>query len=208
MSEFLFSVYVMLDELKMIEAITSDQVARAPGNQGMLTFVFAHPNSVVLRDLNASAAYIDIRSGLAWNLFVVGYAPGPHGQPDLVSKPQVFDEVRRTIPAPWRYSGLCDLVSVMAYQGHAGLIDWSSMRSVTITGPDGGYTDRSIGEISELMADWHDDPPGLADYAAGEPPAARSLTVSRLAPALGFLGNAVGGGVLGNTVYDLLKALH
>jgi hypothetical protein len=198
--------------MEAIKAKTADQLALNSDGQAMLSFVFAMPDSVTISELVANEGYLNVRSAHAWNIFVIGYAiPQRHG--NVVGGPatsfdvQAFEDVRRAIPSTWRYSGLCDVVSVMAYHDQPGLFDWQSLRSVTITGPDGTYIDRSFGQITEIMSDWRHDPEGLTDYAPGEVPHDRTIAVPRLEAALRFLAGAVGGGVAGNFAYDLLKQI-
>ncbi|MEW2354918.1 hypothetical protein [Spirillospora sp. NPDC029432] len=183
-----------------------------PGRQSLVSIIFSTPDRVIVPELRRIQAYLQLRSGDRWHIFVAGYREDWRSgtwseKPVLRFDEQSFDELRRQMPSPWRYSGLCDVVSVMAYSHHPQTIDWESFRSVTITRPDGTYAERSFGEIAELMSDWPDDPDGLADYAPGEPPSIGRLDRQSLEPGLRFLGGAVGGGVLGNFTYDMLKVL-
>jgi hypothetical protein len=184
-----------------------------PDRQALVSIIFSTPDRVVLPELRRTQAYLQLRSGDGWHIFVAGYSEGRRPgawfgeRPVLRFDEESFDELRRQMPSPWRYSGLCDVVSVMAYRHHPQTIDWESFRSVTITRPDGTYADRSFGEIAELMSDWPDDPHGLADYAPGEPPSIGRFDRQSLEPGLRFLSGAVGGGVLGNFTYDMLKVL-
>jgi hypothetical protein len=196
--------------------ITLEEIVRmvrderwSPGGPALVSIIFTTPDRVVLPALRQMGAYLHLRSGHQWHIFVAGYGEDTRGReaPRVRFDAASFDELRRQMPARWRYSGLCDVVSVMAYQDHPQIIDWESFRSVTITRRDGTYVDRSFGQIAELMSDWPHDPDGLADYAPGEAPAIGVFGVKSLEPGLRFIGYSVSTGVLGNFAYDMLKVL-
>jgi hypothetical protein len=197
-------------------------------NEALVSIVFAPPASTVHRDLANAFAHLHLRSGQNWDLFFAGYnwsraKVGPHG--NLLHhtfSAEAFDHLADDISwrhgwylrraespgdrQPWRYSGRTDLVSVMAHRA-AGpdLIDWLSLRSVTVTDANDNYVTYGLGEIVEIMADWRAEPDGLADLAAGQPP--QGLSLGQLAPVLAALGSAVGAGVVGSAAFELLKII-
>lgn len=92
---------------------------------------------------------------------------------------------------PWHYSGATDLVSFMVYHGEP---DWLSLLGVRL--------DMPLGELTEGFREWEVDDldpdlaPGGVRYTGGPLPLAEALWGSA---------KTVVGGVLGNTVYELLR---
>jgi len=197
----------------------------------LVSLVFCHPESLVLRDLKSQYAYVNHRSGADWDLHVAGYQCPSRGRPlppSLAGVPlwrftvTSFDQLRTLIQrahakalitadapydtVPWRYSGRPELVSFMAYRDFPGTIDWLSLRAVRLVDTKGDYLDRSLGEIVEVLSDWreHDDD-ALRDLAPGEPP--RVVSAWPIRRALQATAAAITGGIAGNAAYDLIKAV-
>jgi hypothetical protein len=95
---------------------------------------------------------------------------------------------------PWRWSGGADLVNFMVYNGQA---DWVSLAAVPLNVPLTVLTESLVG----WQADDFDPPDfagGGAQYTGGQLPFAAGLR---------WAATAVGGGVLANFVWDLLKQI-
>jgi hypothetical protein len=210
----------------------AERLAELGGQDAMVSMAFANPRSVVFADLAANYAYLDLRAGGCWDLYFAGYGDRwwgrfPAGNRrrhsadffDPAAFHHMVDEfsarheyaVRTatepgTTASPWRYSGLCDLVSLMVYPGRRRPhFDWHSLRSVTLTDSHGQYVDSGLAEIVEAGTRWREEPVELATFGAGQP--LPMVTVLSLAPALEAVASAVGAGVAGNAAYDLLKHL-
>ncbi len=199
----------------------------------LVSLVVCQPDSLVFQGLKRTHAYVDLRSGTAWDLHLIGYAaintrgtmrPSVLGIPtwrfnagrflDVVARIQrghaaglaASDSTVAGNTAPWRYSGTADLVSFMAYRDLPGLIDWPSLRAVQLLDAQGAYFDRSIGQIVEIMSDWQDDGPEVREFAPGEL-RQTAISILGLRRALVTVASMVTSGVIGNVAYDLLKQL-
>jgi hypothetical protein len=224
----------------MLHAVTFDDILmRAPAwgkpseplGQRLVSIVFARPSSPVWRDLETNRAFLDLRSGDAWDLFFAGMSAYAKQEPDAISiadptqrrnykrylNPDAFREIEQTIYLGqrgasvnadhsfevWRYSGETDLVSFMCYAREP---DWPSLRSVRIEESSSGRS-ISLGRITEGLTNWGS---GEVDeqFAPGEVvERADGVYASSLEKALSWTALTVTGGVLGNSVYDLIKAL-
>ena len=198
-------------------------------NSVLVSLVFCHPRSVVFRDLKAEYAYLDHRSGANWDLHFVGYdcrtrpvlPPSVAGVPLWRFHADRFNALRQDLQdahaaalaesdAPfdsvgWRYSGRPELVSFMAYHYFPEFIDWLSLRAVPLVDADGGYLDRSLSEVVEVMSDWRElDSDDLRDLAPGELP--RAVSAAPIGRALRVVAAAIASGVAGNAAYELIKA--
>ena len=204
---------------------------RSSDGSVMVSLVLCQPNSLVFRELKETYAYVDLRSGVAWDLHLIGYkAINRHGnmKPSVLGIPtwrfnagRFLDVVAHIqyehaaaladsedAPAgrPWRYSGTADLVSFMAYWDFPGLIDWPSLRAVQLLDAQGAYLDRSMGQIVEIMSDWSEDGPEVREFAPGELQQT-AISVLDLRRALIAVAGMVTSGIVGNAAYDLLKKL-
>ncbi|MER5645269.1 hypothetical protein [Streptosporangium sp. NPDC002524] len=126
-------------DLNVVEKLADEAIKRHKDDgSALISIMFCHPRSVVFRDLNQDFAYLDRRSGVHWDLFFAGYSgrrrwlsPRALGVPIWKFSPSDFDEIRRHVErlhrealsddvpdglTPWRYSGVPELVSVMAYR--------------------------------------------------------------------------------------------
>lgn len=224
----------------MLPALTFDDVLRrAPGwgtsedptGERLISIVFARPSSPIWRDLETNRAFLDQRSGEAWDLFFAGMSAFGTSEPGAVKlqdphwcrdyqrfmNPQAFQDLEEAIyrgqnraaataDRPfelWRYSGETDLVSFMCY---ARTPDWLSLRSIRI---EESMTGRpmSLGRITEGLVRWKDE--GVDEgIASGISHAATEVTyATSLGKALEWTAAAVSGGVLGNSAYELLRML-
>lgn len=221
----------------MLHAVTFDDILRRapawgtpadPLGQRLISIVFARPSSAVWRDLESNRAFLDLRSGDAWDLFFAGMSafaqeerdaepiedPSWHGGYARYLNPDAFreieDEVYRGqesngVPAPqrWRYSGYTDLVSFMCY---ARKPDWASLRYMMIEEPMSGRS-VGLGRITEGLKGWMDDdldPDFAPGVQASLGPGSHAMPFDR---ALAWAASAVAGGVMGNSAYDLLRIL-
>jgi len=224
----------------MLHAVTFDDIlkrapawgkASEPFGQRLISIVFARPSSPVWRDLETNRAFLDLRSGDAWDLFFAGMSafgaeeggaipiadPNWHGGYTRYLNPRAFREIEETIYwgqqriaeradhefEVWRYSGETDLVSFMCYAREP---DWLSLRSVRIEESPTGRP-ISLGQITEGLTRWSS---GDADERFAPGRAAKGADRAHapsLDKALSWAALTVAGGVLGNSVYDLIKAL-
>ena len=225
-----YEMHILSSWERLAEMIRT-RVQQSADGSALVSLVLCHPGSVVLQDLRNSYAYLNLRSGSAWDLHFVGYrasklsvsmAPSVLGIPQWQFDAATFLSIISALEAkhatslidpdsvaentPWRFSGTADLVSFMAYRDLQGLIDWSSLRSIQLLNAQGNYIDRSLGQIVEIMSDWRDDGPGVRDFAPGEI-RHDGVSVLELHPALTAIAGVIAGGVAGNTAYDLLKQI-
>jgi hypothetical protein len=224
----------------MLHAVTFDDILmRAPAwgkplepfGQRLISIVFARPSSPVWRDLETNRAFLDLRSGDAWDLFFAGMSafaaqeadaipiadPNWHGGYTRYLNPRAFREIEETIYRGqrriaekadhefevWRYSGETDLVSFMCYAREP---DWLSLRSVRIEESPAGRS-ISLGQITEGLTRWSS---GDVDERLAPGRAAKRVDrahATSLDKALSWAALTVTGGVLGNSAYDLIKAL-
>ncbi|MBK3631446.1 hypothetical protein JHN52_00425 [Streptomyces sp. MBT97] len=222
-----------------LERDVGRRMREAGHEETIVSIAFATPYSVVFNDLKRNFAYLNIRSGTAWDLYFAGYGgarwgqfPEPRtsrGSAEFYS-PSRFNDLRIAVsgrhrqaleqapevpagtPPPWRYTGQCDLVSLMAYPGDMDAPvkwDWLSLRGVTMTDAKGAYTVHGLPEIVEDLSDWRmePEPPSLSRFAPGEDRNTNTTTTSSLGAALTALSLTVAGGVATSAVYDLLKLL-
>lgn len=131
--------------------------ASSKGNYTVLAFLFAMPDEPVMKALDERGEYFDIRTGDTWDLFFPGYFRSDQddferraGSQPIGSlftegwyfSPDSFDVLRchveRETEGRWVYSGGADLLLINAYVPHQGdaNIDWASIQSATLTGPD------------------------------------------------------------------------
>jgi hypothetical protein len=220
----------------MLHAVTFDDIlSRAPAlgepseplGQRLISIVFARPSSPVWPDLETNRAFLDLRSGDAWDLFFAGmsaYAaeeadaipigdPDPDGWYKRRMNPHAFQQIEQEIYQGqqyaaanadrrfeiWRYSGETDLVSFMCYAREP---DWPSLRSVRIE--ESGL---SLGRITEGLTRWSSGdideqfaPGGITEGVGG-------TYAPSLVNALAWTASAVTSGVLGNSAYDLIRVL-
>jgi hypothetical protein len=224
-----FSLASAWDEL--LQAVERRTEESTDGS-ALVSLVMCQPDSLVFRELKRTQAYVDLRSGTAWDLHLIGYAaintfgtmrPSVLGIPTWRFRAGRFLDVVAHVQhghaaglaasdsavagsAPWRYSGTGDLVSFMAYRDLPGLIDWPSLKGVQLHDAQGAYLDRSIGQIVEIMSDWREDGPEVQEFAPGEM-RQTAISVLDLRRALIVVAGMVTSGVIGNAAYDLLKQL-
>ncbi|MEV5561247.1 hypothetical protein AB0L44_47090 [Nonomuraea wenchangensis] len=126
-------------DLNVVEKLADKAIKRhKDDSSALISIMFCHPRSVVFRDLNQDFAYLDRRFGVHWDLCFAGYSgrrqwlrPRALGVPIWKFSPSDFDDIRRHVErlhcealsgdvpdglTPWRYSGVPELVSVMAYR--------------------------------------------------------------------------------------------
>jgi hypothetical protein len=198
----------------------------------LVTLVLCPPSSLVFRELKNTYAYVNLRSGNVWDLYMIGYTainrygatrPSVLGIPiwrfsagrflDVIAHIQqehagaLADSDNVTAGKPWRYSGTADLVSFMAYQDSPTFIDWLSLRAVQLLDAKGTYLDRNIGQIVEIMSDWREDGPEVREFAPGELQQT-AISILDLRQALIAVAGMVISGVVGNAAYDLLRNLR
>jgi hypothetical protein len=202
-----------------------------PFGQRLISIIFARPSSPVWRDLETNRAFLDLRSGDAWDLFFAGMSAFAAEEADAIPivdpswrgdfarylNLRAFRGIEETIYRGqrsvtqkadhefeiWRYSGETDLVSFMCYAREP---DWLSLRSVHIEESPTGRP-LSLGQITEGLTRWSS---GDVDerFAPGRAAAgAHRTNASSLDKALSWAALTVAGGVLGNSAYDLIKAL-
>lgn len=213
---------------RQVEGVLSD-----PGcAEVLVSVVFAQPSSVVFRDLSSNYAYLDLRSGTAWNLYFAGYGRKAWGRfpqsrrvgrSSEIFSPSRFREMihevsasheaalqdAQDIPEPrtaWRYSGTCDLVSLMAYPRRDRSVhwDWLSLRDLQLTDGNDRYVDTGLGEVVETLSDWRTGSPLLRQLAPGEAP---QRSVLSLQDSLVAIAGALSLEVAGNLAGDLIKGL-
>jgi hypothetical protein len=132
--------------------------AASQGNYTVLAFLFAMPDEPVMKALDKRGEYFDIRTGDTWDLFFPGYfrsdkdeyferqagskpigrrfAGGWYFSPDSFNS--LRSHIEQQTRGSWRYSGSAELLLINAYVPHRGAvnIDWASIQSATLTGPD------------------------------------------------------------------------
>jgi hypothetical protein len=135
----------------------------------VLAFLFARPESDVIRSLDSSGDYFDIRTGSTWDLFFPGYfrSTNEYFEQQAQSQPVRGDEfaanwyfssrdfdvfcrdVERESGGRWSYSGDADLVLVNGWLEPRGqpTIDWES----TMSGKIGAGGRATLGAVIERM---------------------------------------------------------
>ncbi len=207
-----------------LDELVTARFKKSAADSALVSILFTQPKSIVYKDLRRNHAYIDIRSGLRWDLYIAGYEAVP-----ILNRwrfdARGFNELREHVesehkaalisphaPAkrpPWHFSGTADLVSVMAYPGGTRTkYDWLSLKGVRLLDSNSRYISHSLGEVVETLSDWRDDtdPAALRALAPGEVYAFAEPTLS-LTPYLLAAGSKLVEGVAVNTAYDLLKKL-
>ena len=139
------------------------------GGPTVLAFLFARPESDVIRSLDSSGDYFDIRTGSTWDLFFPGYfrsadeylerqarsqpVRGDRFAADWYFSPRDFDffcrDIKHECGGRWSYSGDSDLVLVNGWLEPSGepTIDWDS----TISGKVGAGGQATLGAVIERM---------------------------------------------------------
>ncbi|GAA1664157.1 hypothetical protein GCM10009733_072380 [Nonomuraea maheshkhaliensis] len=196
-------------------------IQRADDATAMVSVVFAHPRSIVFRDLRNNFAYINVRSGEAWDVYFAGYVKVP-----LINRwrfdAESFNETRKAIeslhqkalrsihsPAQyarsWNFSGTADIVSFMAYLQDDIHLDWLSLHACRLLDADGRYLRYSLGEIVESLSDWRkEDDAVMREFAPGEMNREVASALS-LKSVLTATAQQFPGGIAVNAAYDLLK---
>lgn len=194
----------------------------------VVSIVFANPGSPVWDDLQTNRAFLDDRSGNDWDLFFAGlsgFAPsddgakavgrGWRGEIPKFFNPRSFTQIEQWIAmghasalaaanlgtSPWTYRGGTDVVSFIAYGRDP---DFLSLKSAPLYSPSGDLL--TLVHITEGLAKWkldHVDPL----LAPGEVLRGISDDTGWLAAGLGWTTSAVVGGVLGNSVYEVIRKL-
>jgi hypothetical protein len=194
-----------------------------PGRR-LVSLLFAPPHADVWRQLKFSEGHLNEQTGDAWDLFFVGVpavgkAENPNAGRDWSEyfRPRLFREVQEAVEVAhrralreydmdnrvtaWTHTGGVDLVSLNAYHG---VPDWISLRAARI---DESGIDLDLTELSARMRRWQ-----LAridaELSPGVPVASRIPVFRELSTALYWTSGAVGGGVVGNAAYDLIKQLR
>lgn len=143
--------------------------AASRGGPTVLAFLFARPESDVIRSLDSSGDYFDIRTGSTWDLFFPGYfrSTNEYFEQQAQSQPVRGDEfaadwhfssrdfdvfcrdVERESGGRWSYSGDADLVLVNGWLEPRGqpTIDWES----TMSGKIGAGGRATLGAVIERM---------------------------------------------------------
>jgi hypothetical protein len=143
--------------------------AASRGGPTVIALLFARPESEVIRSLDASGKYFDIRTGETWDLFFPGYcrSTGKHSKrqayrepvggerfvADWYFSPRDFDlfcrDVERESGGRWSYSGDADLVLINGWLEPSGepTIDWES----TMCGTLGIGGQATLGSVIERM---------------------------------------------------------
>lgn len=201
-----------------------------PLGQRLVSIVFANPRSPIWADVHTNRAFLDARSGDKWDLFFAGlsrFAPmesiaatdlGPPRRLEEGSRyfnPRDFERVESAIRTgqaealrqagrddrPWHYSGETDLVSFMVSDGHP---DWLTVCDLRLY--DNAESALSVGELTERFGAWESQEHlSLAEIVRENKEFAGVDSV--LIRALRASAWAVTGGVLGNSVYDLIRLI-
>jgi hypothetical protein len=201
-----------------------ERLEAGPTQDILFSILFAPPGSDVISEVRSNFAYLNLRSGTEWDLYLAGYSPGikPRREPRQIASfdPLGFRSVvadvesyhRRALSSvadqppglvSWKYSGVAEMASFMAYRTEGSPhVDWLSMRTAKI-GNNGAV--ETIGEVVEKLSDWRAEDAKIGDLAPGELLASNSLF--SVAPALSFLAMTITEGVIGNAAYELLHKI-
>ncbi len=195
----------------------------------LVSVVFADPASAAWRELQTNRAFLDERSGDAWDLFFAGmsgYQPMEadafelpdrlwHEQWSRYMNPRYFRDLEHRISMehdnalrmahrnepPWRYSGGTDLVSFMAYAQEP---DFLSLKAVRLDPHDESSAEVRLASVTEKLRRWYDDDVDerFAPGSVSQPDLAMSLV-----DGLRFSATAVASGVLGDAAFELVKQI-
>ena len=215
---------IRVGQLEKLDQLIYSRLKGAQKSSALVSILFTQPQSVVYEDLRRNYAYLDVRSGLSWDLYIAGYERLPvlnRWKFDHFGFNQIREHVEIKHEAavassdslaigssPWRFSGTADLVSFMAYPGEYGMqYDWLSLKALKLLDANGRYIKYSLGEIVEELSDWREvDSPTLRELAPGEVPASLESALS-LQPFMKASAATLFGGIAVNAAYDLIKKL-
>ncbi|MGJ6968866.1 hypothetical protein ACSDR0_43890 [Streptosporangium sp. G11] len=207
-----------------LDRLIYSRFKKAPKSSVLVSVLFTQPQSIVYKDLRRNHAYLDVRSGLSWDLYIAGYEKSP-----ILNRWRFdssgFNQIREYVESeheaamassgplmigdsPWRFSGTADLVSFMAYPGEYHMqYDWLSLRALRLLDANDRYIKYSLGEIVEELSDWQEaDSPVLRELAPGEIVSSPASTLS-LQPFMKAGAATLIGGIAVNAAYDLIKQL-
>lgn len=172
-----------------LESFMVKKMRKRGVEQSLFSIAFIPPGTLELDDVRNNFAYYNIRSGIDWDLYLAGYSVYSNrrtGQPrkHLKFNPSSFDRIITDVRlaqnaalrtsdkppnlAPWKYSGRCELVSMMAYCGAGIYVDWLSLRAVTIQSASKSGSNYTFGEVTETLSDWRLEPALLQEIGPGE----------------------------------------
>jgi hypothetical protein len=194
------------------------------GGPTVLAFLFAHPDSDVIRSLDARGDYFDKRTGDTWDLFFPGYYRSQKGgdfEGQAGSHPvgrsfaddwyfnagdfnTLREHVERSSHGRWRYSGGADLVLVNGWMPDTGepIIDWHSTLSGELTDRDAGTSTLALSGLVERITrdlELAIEDPNYGVAAVVDAPAAERASLIRdlTVNALGGIAAALGARGLG-----------
>lgn len=215
---------VVAGGLDKLNSLIYSRFRAAPKPSVLVSILFTQPKSIVYEDLRRNYAYLDVRSGFSWDLYIAGYERLPilnRWSFDSSGFNQIREHVEMkhakamassALPmvsgSPWRFSGTADLVSFMAYPDEHGMHhDWLSLRALKLLDANGRYIRYNLGEIVEELSDWQEaDSPALRDLAPGEVASSPASALS-LHPFMKVVATTLLGGLAVNASYDLIKKL-
>ncbi len=143
----------------------------------VVALLFAHPDSTLIRTVEARQDYFDARTGDLWDLYFPGYyrwrhMPGGRRLSVDPAGPQftavAFNVIRGFVQeqGSWRFSGDADLVLVNCYlsSGTDPLLDWESLQGGALVDPNGRFRQMSLGGVIERLTEGIDDSFESADW--------------------------------------------
>jgi hypothetical protein len=179
----------------------------------VLAFLFAHPDSDVIRSLDARGDYFDKRTGDTWDLLFPGYyesAKGGHFEGQAGSRPvgrdfadrwyfsaadfnTLREHVERSSHGRWRFSGGADLVLVNGWMPETGepTIDWHSTLSGELTDQDSGTSTLALSAVIERIT--RDLEFAIEDPNYGVAAVVDTAATERASLIRDFIVNALGG---------------
>lgn len=188
----------------MEQRYRDELAARSKGSYTVLAFLFAMPDDPVMRALDKRGEYFDIRSGDTWDLFFPGYfrsGKGEYFEREAGSKPigraftrewyfsptsfnQLRVHIEHETDGRWHYPGCADLLLINAYVPHQGEanIDWTSIQSATLTGPDAKtHLSTAIEKITGDLEREEEDPAyGISSLVGPAEPTAADGTAKKV----------------------------
>jgi hypothetical protein len=165
--------------LRLMTAVTAQREyedaikGRWSGGPTVLAFLFALPDSDVIRSLDTGGDYFDHRTNANWDLFFPGYFRARDSTRDQLDRarpiggdyasdwyfsPRGFAELRAHVEAAgegrWQFSGGADLVLVNGMLPETGepTIDWASILSGQLTDGDVGVKTLTLGAVVERIS--------------------------------------------------------
>jgi len=189
--------------------------AQLQSKRRLVSILFAPPEYLSVPQLRDNWARWDAETGESWDLFFAGYYQGRvsrNGPSTLCFSNTKMREIATEVaergrqsrkspvrPQPtWRYSGTADLVGVMV---NNRTTKWNTLTGVQVAdGQARPISGRSLPEIVEMLQYWDD---GVSAQFGGT---GAQIGPAELTTALRWLSSAIGAGIAGNAVYDLIKS--